>query len=346
MDKLFSIIIPCHNSVKYLINCYNSIIRQTIDLSLIEIIFVDDASTDETYQLLCEMEQQFPDNIIVIHLDNNMRQGGARNIALNYATGQYISFIDSDDHVDLLMYKKLMNVIEQYHPDIIKFGHNVVTSSKVHIKTVGINANGFHSIHSEQERKKLLMSEVLDYGCWNKVYRRELIIRANAQFAEHVVYEEPKFVYPLLFFVDSYYFLDEPLYNYTYNQSGTMQNDMRIPGTLLQHPYVQLQTLNSVNELPPNIISSFTDEIEAYFIKSYFCETILFAIWGNLALDISDIQALADTVLRIYPNYKDNPYIKTIFPSQHLTTLKLLECPITAEFFKTISDDISRKESL
>ena len=78
-----------------------SLVQQTIGIDQIELIFVDDASTDKdaTWNMLQEFERAYPESIMILKLEENMRQGGARNVALQYATGDYIAFVDADDFV-------------------------------------------------------------------------------------------------------------------------------------------------------------------------------------------------------------------------------------------------------
>lgn len=99
--KKVSVIIPCFNATKYLPKCFMSLVQQTIGIDQIELIFVDDASTDEdaTWNMLQEFERAYPESIKILKLEENMRQGGARNVALQYATGEYIAFVDADDFV-------------------------------------------------------------------------------------------------------------------------------------------------------------------------------------------------------------------------------------------------------
>ena len=100
--KKVSVIIPCCNATKWLPKCFLSLVQQTIGIEQIELIFVDDASTDDgaTWEMLHEFECAYPESILILKLQENMRQGGARNIALQYATGEYIAFVDADDFVD------------------------------------------------------------------------------------------------------------------------------------------------------------------------------------------------------------------------------------------------------
>jgi glycosyltransferase involved in cell wall biosynthesis len=80
---------------------------QTIGLEHLEVIAVNDASTDRTLEKLYQWERRFPENIMVITYEKNIRQGGARNIGLQYASGEYIGFVDADDWIDSAMYQKL-----------------------------------------------------------------------------------------------------------------------------------------------------------------------------------------------------------------------------------------------
>ena len=84
--KKVSVIIPCFNATKYLPKCFMSLVQQTIGIDQIELIFVDDASTDEdaTWNMLQEFERAYPESIMILKLEENMRQGGARNVALQY----------------------------------------------------------------------------------------------------------------------------------------------------------------------------------------------------------------------------------------------------------------------
>ena len=108
-----SIIIACYNVEKYLMRCFESLEKQTIGMENMELIFVDDASTDHTWDMIQTIENQYPQNVVAIHCDENGRQGKARNIGMSYAAADYIGFVDSDDWVEANMYEILLD--EQWH---------------------------------------------------------------------------------------------------------------------------------------------------------------------------------------------------------------------------------------
>lgn len=76
--KKVSVIVPCHNAAKWLPQCFLSLVQQSIGIDGLELIFVDDASDDEgaTWALLEEFERAYPESIMIIHLEENLRQGG------------------------------------------------------------------------------------------------------------------------------------------------------------------------------------------------------------------------------------------------------------------------------
>ena len=113
-----SVIVPVYNVENEIKKCLDSLISQTI--KNIEIIVVDDGSTDNSPVLVDQYSKQY-NNIRVIH-QSNRGLSGARNAGLNVASGEYISFIDSDDYVDLNMFKTMVEYAEKYDADIAVCG--------------------------------------------------------------------------------------------------------------------------------------------------------------------------------------------------------------------------------
>lgn len=119
-DYKISIIIPCYNVQNLIDRCLESVTQQTIGLEHLEIILINDASTDNTLDKLMEWEQRFLDNIMVITYDENHRQGGARNIGLSYATGEYIEFVDTDDWLEIDMYEAMVKEMMTGQYDVVR----------------------------------------------------------------------------------------------------------------------------------------------------------------------------------------------------------------------------------
>ena len=114
-----SIIVPVYNMVAdgKLEFCMESLLAQTIEDY--EIIAVDDKSTDNSLEVLRRYEAQYPDKVKVVASPNNRRQGGAKNLGLRAATGEWLGFVDSDDWISHDYYEKLFAKAEETGADIV-----------------------------------------------------------------------------------------------------------------------------------------------------------------------------------------------------------------------------------
>ena len=121
MIKKISVIIPVYNDEKYLSNCIEHIINQTIGFEdNIQIIMIDDNSKDESFNICKEYYKKYPDNIIIKKLEENSGSGGKpRNIGISYATGKYLMFSDADDFFDEKAFEIMYNAIEDKNADFI-----------------------------------------------------------------------------------------------------------------------------------------------------------------------------------------------------------------------------------
>src|SRR5574344_1801991 len=121
-EILVSLIIPVYNTGEYLVECLDSCIRQT--LSNIEIICVDDGSTDDSLKILNEYAKK--DNRVRVFAQKNSGQSVARNKGMKLAEGKYIAFLDSDDSLNRCMLENLYNQANADNADITMCSINVV----------------------------------------------------------------------------------------------------------------------------------------------------------------------------------------------------------------------------
>ena len=112
-----SVIVPCYNVEKYIRKCAETLVNQTLDD--IEIIFVNDGSTDGTDEIIKEYKKNYPKKVVHLEKEN----GGlsdARNFALPFAKGEYIAFVDSDDYVELNMYQEMYDIAKKENSDMVE----------------------------------------------------------------------------------------------------------------------------------------------------------------------------------------------------------------------------------
>ncbi|WP_075721659.1 glycosyltransferase family 2 protein [Roseburia sp. 499] len=306
--KKVTVITPCHNSKKYLGECLESLENQTIGVENLEFILVNDASTDNTWDMILEFEKKYPESVIAINLPENRRQGGARNEALKYATGEYIAFLDSDDKALPETYEKVYQRAIETDADIVQFNHCNYTTDWEELCD-NCKIEGVTELKDKISRKLFLMAEVLTMNHCSKLYRRKLLEESQAQFAEHRIYEEPAFVYPQMFYVKKVCCMKEAFYRIRMNEESTMHSEAKKSERLVDHPEVQMQVLRYMIA-HRQLMMDYYDEIEFYFLKTYYVETLFFAGQGNMILGVEYFKKMQNNVKELFPEWRSNAYLQ------------------------------------
>ncbi len=212
-EKLLSVIIPVYNVEKYLQKCVNSVLNQTYQN--LQIILVDDGSKDNS-GMICDKLAEMDTRIKVIHKENE-GQAKARNLGLDLAKGEYIAFLDSDDHIDSTMYGELINIIESHGCDIAACGIQRVTEDGGIFKKEEFNGD-ISFLTQEEVIEDLYQQIKVRFEVWNKVFRREIV--QDVRFIEGQLYEEVSFCRRVYFKINKYAFLDKPLHFYLCKRAG------------------------------------------------------------------------------------------------------------------------------
>ena len=214
--KKISVVIPCYNAAEYLDRCMEHILKQTIGLENIEIILVDDASTDggATLSLMMEYEKKYPENIIVIPLEQNLRQGGARNVGVMYASGEYLMFCDADDWLMLDAMEILYRIASKYDADVVEFQIKAVMKIEEKTTETGIEeqikCDVWEFSEDDKSKREYMISCTDNYGLggMNKFYRLSMIQENNIRFAEHLICEEAAFTLPVRLYARKHILID------------------------------------------------------------------------------------------------------------------------------------------
>lgn len=190
-----SIIIPVYNCEKYLKQCLDSIINQT--LKEIEVICVNDGSTDKSLEILQDYTQK--DSRIKIINQKNMHAGIARNNGMKYANGKYIHFLDADDWIDLNTYEELYKIIENSDADFAKFraySYNNQTgeiTSRPYLDISSVKEkffdNNFSLYTNPEETVKL------PDAAWMGIYKRKFLKDNNLYFDDFICANDVGFFY-------------------------------------------------------------------------------------------------------------------------------------------------------
>lgn len=166
--KLVSVIIPAYNIEKYIGRCLDSVLSQIYEN--LEIIIVDDGSSDGTGNILDDYEKR-DSRIKVIHKENG-GVSSARNKGLDMAVGDYIGFVDGDDIIAPEMYETLVKLLEEEDADIAHCGYQMVFPDRVDY----YYNTGKRKVQTTKEGlKDLLLGEIIEPGLVNKLYKKSVI---------------------------------------------------------------------------------------------------------------------------------------------------------------------------
>ena len=199
-----SVIIPVYNTKDYLYKCLDSVLNQSLDE--MEILVIDDGSTDGSSDILKEYAQKYPEKIVALFKENG-GQASARNLALKIAKGEYLGFVDSDDWIDPDMYETMYNTAKADHADI------VICDTVDHYPTHDV----YH--HASQFDDKF---KVTPSAC-NKIFKREFIGEIN--FPEGLWYEDFEFTTKSLMLTDNISVIHTGFYHCHCRETSTMTNN-------------------------------------------------------------------------------------------------------------------------
>lgn len=177
-----SVIIPVYNVQEYLGFCLDSVCSQT--LKDIEIICIDDGSTDKSGKILAEYAAKDPRFIII--KQENKGQSAARNAGIKKAKGEYLSFVDSDDWINDIFLEKLYTAAVNENVDVCGCGFKRVKSGR---EKVSLKFDSLKKATTLHEKFCLFDMPRHNY-VWNKIYRRDMIIQHQLWFAEGRYYED------------------------------------------------------------------------------------------------------------------------------------------------------------
>ena len=333
-----SIIIPCYNVENYIDRCLDSIVSQTIGLSMLEVITVNDASTDHTLEKLYQWEKRFPETILVISYEENLRQGGARNIGLEYAAGEYVGFVDADDWIEKDMYALLHEKIDSGHYDIVK-----CKFIREH-EPNEIDLTPFSHIRQDAEytfpaKGGLYYGKVSETGNAGEygsmctgLYRKNLFADHALKFPEHLAYEDNYLESLLTLFTHRLYIIDKILYHYFINPVST--TTAVNASHQLDRLTIALLTVDAFKQY--GAFNLYHDEIEWEFIQKFYLNTwyIIFTRFSYIPDIFPDMK---EKILSLFPDYKLNPYLSQAnMREQQLLRLLELDTDLSPDILEKI----------
>lgn len=217
-----SIVVPIYNVEQYLRECLESLYK--IDKIDCEIILVNDGSKDNSREIMEEFYNLYPDKTVIVDKENG-GLSSARNAGMRVAKGDYISFIDSDDFIDVDEYTKFFLEGEEEKLDVMVGNMRYYTPEKTGaplfrsdiVKNSGI-VTGTEFFWEPFEQPKCFREEVVD-----DIYKREFLIKNNLWFNEDIVHEDSEFTPMVYIKAQRVKYIDRAFYFYR-QRTGSIMN--------------------------------------------------------------------------------------------------------------------------
>lgn len=305
-----SIIVPFYNMAAdgKLNYCMESLINQTLEDY--EILAVDDCSQDETYVRLLEYEKQYPGKVRVLQTPKNKKQGGARNLGITQAKGEWIGFMDGDDWAAPDMYEKLWKKAQESGADVVGCDlHRTGEHSMKIGQIVDANTMDQTGILDEERYRRLMLNPC---SMVIKIYKKSVIDRYELRFPEEMFYEDNCAGPVWMLHFRHFEKVQEPLYYYYQDASSTTHyiseakcRDRMRAGKLLVEQCRQY-----------GFYEPYYRELEFAFTKLYYVNTLFTYVIGVKRQKLSFLEDLKRGMLEEFPDFQKNSYFQDGFDAE------------------------------
>jgi glycosyltransferase involved in cell wall biosynthesis len=265
MEPKISIIIPTYNAEKYLEKTINSVIKQTIDFEDLELIIVDDNSSDNTQKIIENYSKKY-NNIVPIYKNENSGSPGIpRNIGMKKASAKYIMFLDSDDAYEVNVCETVYETIKSKDLDFVWFKH-LIDDNKIfgnntlldNLETKkGIFKYTPKKMRHDEEFLNIMMSGIY---VWDKIFKKEFLIKNNIEF-EDCLSEDVYFMSLVFTKSVKWVLLNNYIgYNYLIREDSTSRSqskkniEMNLKGINLTYEYLKKEDDSLINS-PLHVLS-------------------------------------------------------------------------------------------
>lgn len=286
-----SIIVPVYNTEKYLDKCLTSLVNQT--LQDIEIIIVNDGSTDNSEAIINKFKQNFSDKIISLNKEN----GGlsdARNFGIPYVRSEYIGFVDSDDYVELDMFEKMYNLAINKNLDLVECNFKWEYPNKIK-EDCGIDyltKNDF-----------FLFGRVM---VCNKLFKTSVIKEHSIIFPKSLNYEDIEFFYKLFPYISNSCLLPNSFYHYMQRENSIINRQNKKTADIF---IVLNNIINFYKER--NLFETYKSELEYLYIRFLLGSSFLRIVKikdKNLRREL--LNKTLDKLYTMFPNWKKNELLQ------------------------------------
>lgn len=346
MNKMVSIVVPMYNDEKYIKACMESILHQTIGFENIELIIVDDCSTDHSKEIAEGYAKQY-DNIKVLQTDKNTGIAGhARNVGVANANGKYLMFSDADDFYALNACEILYNFMEKSSMDFVTANYSntdengnpwekpIFDLSKY--DTFEISSNSFIDSFF-----------VLNSSVCNKIFKMEFVKKNHLHFLEGVPAEDAFFSYSAMMHTNKIYYLKDVIYYYRMRNKG---DSLSVSWNCSKDYF------NQINAAYQEIYNLFKENNRLDYYRFFYAKSMTYMLYkfidSSVLSDEEKIQVLAN--MRWFYKLSKELNVPACQESLELIIKKIIDgdykdaidiCKVIAEIRTFMPKDIKEKMS-
>lgn len=297
-----SVIVPVYNMAEdgKLDYCINSLVQQT--LKSMEIIAVDDASTDNSLEILRKFEEKYPGRVKAIASPENRRQGGARNLGLREAQGRYIGFMDADDWVVEDLYERMVALAESTGADVVGtdmcrvYEHTMVATQRE-----ACNLLSQTGVLDHEKRKDYLLHPG---PLGTKIYARDIFLGKDFKFPEHMFYEDNATFLEIGMRMKHFEHIPEAnVFYYQHNDSTTHSVDYTKCRDRMEAMRIMLKYAKENGAM-----EEFRDVVEYQFSNLFYRNTLFSYMQGDIKKDMHFIKKLGEEMVATFPDFRQNSY--------------------------------------
>ena len=313
MDPVVSVLVPFFNEENYLERCVISLFEQTYPY--LEFIFVDDCSTDKSFEILTATIENYPKRKKQTHIIRNQKNLGlaaCRNIVLSSATGEFITFVDADDWIELDMIRQMVLRQQETGADIVNV--NALIHHKDNI--IELHHKDFSNAH-ERKMHYIGFYPNISMVIWGRLIRRALYTENNIKNIEGCNYFEDKLTITLLmYYAKTVFNVVVPHYHYNRENENSYMGKKEKYGYNASIFKEEKRNLLAVEEF-------FTDKETEYYHQSIKANTHFFRRKLSWSLKNSSKLIFDECVNYLY---KSSPLRRALSPSNLKEKIKSFLC--------------------
>ncbi|MEE1342743.1 MAG: glycosyltransferase family 2 protein [Lachnospiraceae bacterium] len=297
MNVKISVIVPAFNVERYIEKTLESLVKQTLEE--IEIIVVDDGSTDGTQEILMRYQQAYSDKLRIFTIENE-GVSHARNVGVRHAKGEYVMFVDSDDYIAPNMCELLFEQASKYRDDLVVCNRYDVYDEKIVERECNLSLEHGPLVSHPEEYLNITPFP------WDKLYKKDLFLQVG--FKEGIRFEDLLAIFLIATKAKSISVVKEPLYYYRRTSVGGFLNSLTEETLDIITAFDTLIATLKKEQL----YETYETQLE-YMCIRHFCARYqtFFSMKekGSLSLKCRLIDETQQFLEKQFPNWRENPYI-------------------------------------